>query len=186
MHPFEFLSFIHNQIPFVCDSYSFVLRHTTEEVLDACIEAIEPARAAQTSHLQNCVMTELAETLSKHSWFTGFDIVDEPPMKFSLEQWINHAKESQAIVFIAGFSSFSTNCILLIFLVYFSLWFSSLLIIKLEMSLEAILIYLKWPNVLFYFHLQGIAHVIIIIIIVYEFIYLYFPYLLWRMYTSYA
>ncbi|XP_020274002.1 uncharacterized protein LOC109848761 isoform X2 [Asparagus officinalis] len=81
--------------------YSLVLRHTTEEVLDACLEAIEPARAAQTSHLRGCVMAELAEALRKHSWFTGFDIVDGPPKKFSLEQWIDHAKESQAIVFIA-------------------------------------------------------------------------------------
>lgn len=81
--------------------YSLVLRHTTEEVLDACIEAIEPSRAAQTSRLRDCVMSELEDALSKHSWFTGFDIVDEPPMRFSLEQWISHAKESRAIVFIA-------------------------------------------------------------------------------------
>ncbi|CAK7336655.1 unnamed protein product [Dovyalis caffra] len=41
--------------------YSIVLRHTTEEVLDACIEAIEPARAALTSHLRNQVMNDLTE-----------------------------------------------------------------------------------------------------------------------------
>ncbi|KAK9290008.1 hypothetical protein L1049_008171 [Liquidambar formosana] len=81
--------------------YSLVLRHTTEEVLDACIEAIEPARAALTSHLRNQVMDDLMEGLKKHTWFRGFDIGDEPPMRFSVEQWIKLAKEVQATVFIA-------------------------------------------------------------------------------------
>ncbi|KAF6152644.1 hypothetical protein GIB67_008081 [Kingdonia uniflora] len=81
--------------------YSLVLRHTTEEVLAACLEAIEPARAALTSHLRNQVMTDLMEGLCKQSWFTGFDISDAPPMNFSLEQWIKQAKEVQATVFIA-------------------------------------------------------------------------------------
>ncbi|XP_030480547.1 uncharacterized protein LOC115697615 [Cannabis sativa] len=81
--------------------YSLVLRHTTEEVLGACIEAIEPARAALTSHLRNKVMKDLMEGLKAHSWFKGFDISDEPPVRFSLEQWIKHAKEVQATVFIA-------------------------------------------------------------------------------------
>ncbi|XP_052173923.1 uncharacterized protein LOC127789161 [Diospyros lotus] len=81
--------------------YSLVLRHTTEEVLDACIEAIEPTRAALTSQLRNQVMNELMEGLEQHSWFTGFDISDEPPVKLALEQWIKLAKEVQATVFIA-------------------------------------------------------------------------------------
>lgn len=38
--------------------YSLLLRHTTEEVLDACLEAIEPNRAALTSHLRNQVMDD--------------------------------------------------------------------------------------------------------------------------------
>lgn len=83
-------------------SYSLVLRHTIEEVLAACIEAIEPDRVALTSHLRNQVMTDLMEGLNKHNWFTGFDISNDPPMKFSLEQWIKHVKEVQATVFIAG------------------------------------------------------------------------------------
>ncbi|XP_072974647.1 uncharacterized protein [Typha angustifolia] len=81
--------------------YSLVLRHTTEEVYAACIEAIEPDRAALTSHLRDQVMAELGEALNNHSWFPGFDIIDEPPVKYSLLQWIKHAKEAQAIVFIA-------------------------------------------------------------------------------------
>ncbi|XP_038980270.1 uncharacterized protein LOC103702084 isoform X2 [Phoenix dactylifera] len=81
--------------------YSLVLRHTTEEVFAACVEAIEPTRAALTSHLRKHVVTELAEALNKHSWFTGFDIVDEPPVKYSLKQWIEYAKEAQAVAFIA-------------------------------------------------------------------------------------
>lgn len=79
-----------------------MLRHTTEEVLAACIEAIEPARAAFTSHLRNQVMNNLMEGLKRHSWFTGFDIADELPKRFSLEEWIKIAKDVQATVFIAG------------------------------------------------------------------------------------
>lgn len=86
---------------FLC-SYSLVLRHTTEEVLDACIEAMEPSRAALTSHLRNQVMNDLLEGLKKQSWFSGFDIEDEFPVKYPLEQWIMHAKELRATVFIAG------------------------------------------------------------------------------------
>ncbi|XP_058110500.1 uncharacterized protein LOC131253491 isoform X4 [Magnolia sinica] len=81
--------------------YSLVLRHTTEEVLAACIEAIEPDRAAMTSHLRKQVMIDLMEGLKQQNWFTGFDISDDQPMKFTLEQWIKHAKEVQATVFIA-------------------------------------------------------------------------------------
>ncbi|GAV80851.1 Dala_Dala_lig_N domain-containing protein/Dala_Dala_lig_C domain-containing protein [Cephalotus follicularis] len=81
--------------------YSLVLRHTTEEVLAACMEAIEPTRAALTSHLRSQVMNELMEGLKKHNWFTGFDITDEVPLKFTLDEWIKHAKEVQATVFIA-------------------------------------------------------------------------------------
>ncbi|MCL7023324.1 hypothetical protein MKW94_028513 [Papaver nudicaule] len=81
--------------------YSLVLRHTTEEVLDACLEAIEPARAALTSQLRNQVITDLMEGLSTPSCFTGFDISDVHPTKYSLEQWIKLAKEVEATVFIA-------------------------------------------------------------------------------------
>lgn len=81
--------------------YSLLLRHTTEEVLDACLEAIEPNRAALTSHLRNWVMDDLKKGLRNHSWFNGFDISDELPKKFSLDQWVKLAKESQATVFIA-------------------------------------------------------------------------------------
>lgn len=83
--------------------YSLVLRHTTEEVLAACMEAVEPARVAFTSHLRNKVMNDLLEGLKAHSWFKGFDISDVSPVRFSLDQWIKQAKELQATVFIAGF-----------------------------------------------------------------------------------
>ncbi|KAJ8753834.1 hypothetical protein K2173_000088 [Erythroxylum novogranatense] len=79
--------------------YSLVLRHTTEEVLDACIEAIEPARAALTSQLRNQVMVDLMEGLKNESLFTKLG--DEPPVRLSLEKWIKHAKEVQATVFIS-------------------------------------------------------------------------------------
>lgn len=87
---------------FFC-SYSLVLRHTTEEVLDACIEAIEPVQAALTSRLRKEVLDDLMEGLNNHEWFKGFDISDELPKRFTLKQWIKLAKEVQATVFIAGF-----------------------------------------------------------------------------------
>lgn len=81
--------------------YSLVLRHTTEEVHAACVEAIEPERIKITSRLRDQVMKELWQALRKHDWFAGFDIADEQPIKYSLQQWINHAKEARAVVFIA-------------------------------------------------------------------------------------
>lgn len=50
-------------------------------------------------------MDDLMEGLSKHNWFRGFDISDDLPKRFSLEQWIKLAKEIQATVFIAGFDT---------------------------------------------------------------------------------
>ncbi|KAF0908581.1 hypothetical protein E2562_026630 [Oryza meyeriana var. granulata] len=81
--------------------YSLVLRHTTEEVHAACIEAIEPERMELTSRLRDQVMNDLGQALSKHDWFAGFDIADKQPIKYSLQQWINHVKEAKAVVFIA-------------------------------------------------------------------------------------
>ncbi|KAG2647743.1 uncharacterized protein LOC120694924 isoform X1 [Panicum virgatum] len=81
--------------------YSLVLRHTTEEVYAACVEASEPERVEITSRLREQVMNELGPALSKHDWFAGFDIAYEEPVKYSLQQWINHVKESGAVVFIA-------------------------------------------------------------------------------------
>ncbi|KAL8526546.1 hypothetical protein ACS0TY_015658 [Phlomoides rotata] len=81
--------------------YSVVLRHTTEEVLDACIEAIEPVRAALTSRLRCQVMDELTEGLKRYDWFRGFDISDDLPKRYSINQWIKQAKELGATVFIA-------------------------------------------------------------------------------------
>ncbi|XP_021766135.1 uncharacterized protein LOC110730606 isoform X2 [Chenopodium quinoa] len=81
--------------------YSLVLRHTTEEVLAACIEAMDRDRAALTSRLRKEVMEGLMIGLKKHSWFTGFDISDEVPVMYSLLDWVRLAKNVQATVFIA-------------------------------------------------------------------------------------
>ena len=86
----------------LCGRYSLVLRHTIEEVNAACIEAIDPERMELTSRLRDQVMNELGQSLSKYDWFAGFDIADKQPIKYSLQQWINHVKEAQAVVFIAG------------------------------------------------------------------------------------
>lgn len=83
-------------------SYSVVLRHTVEEVLAACMEAIDPDRARFTSLLQQQVKEEIMDALKNQSWFAGFDITDEVPMRFSLKDWVKLAKESEAIVFLSG------------------------------------------------------------------------------------
>lgn len=83
-------------------SYSLVLRHTTEEVIEACIEALEPVRVALTSQLRAKIITELEEGLGKHNWFNGFDISNDLPEQLTLEKWIQQAKELNATVFISG------------------------------------------------------------------------------------
>ncbi|XP_057972096.1 uncharacterized protein LOC131160433 isoform X3 [Malania oleifera] len=89
--------------------YSVVLRHTTEEVFAACIETTQPDRAVLTSQLRNQVMNDLMEGLNRHSWFTGFDVSDEPPVKYSMEEWIKLAKEHHATVFIAVHGGFGED-----------------------------------------------------------------------------
>uniref|UniRef100_A0A1J3FT74 D-alanine--D-alanine ligase n=1 Tax=Noccaea caerulescens TaxID=107243 RepID=A0A1J3FT74_NOCCA len=81
--------------------YSVLLRHTVEEIRAACLEAIEPDRALFTSLLQKQVMDDLMDGLNNQSWFAGFDITDEQPIKMSLKEWIKLAKEAQATVFLA-------------------------------------------------------------------------------------
>ncbi|CAN6467171.1 unnamed protein product [Victoria cruziana] len=81
--------------------YSLVLRHTTEEVIEACIEALEPVRVALTSQLRAKIITELEEGLGKHNWFNGFDISNDLPEQLTLEKWIQQAKELNATVFIS-------------------------------------------------------------------------------------
>ncbi|CAI0475720.1 unnamed protein product [Linum tenue] len=78
------------------------LPHNVEEVLDACTEATDPSRASLTSQLRKQVMGDLMEGLEKHRWFNGFDVTDEKPVKFSLQDWIKHAKEVQATVFLTA------------------------------------------------------------------------------------
>ncbi|KAF8093326.1 hypothetical protein N665_0384s0013 [Sinapis alba] len=82
--------------------YSVVLRHTVEEVLAACLEAIDPDRARFTSLLQQQVKEDLMDALKNQSWFAGFDVTDEVPMIFSLKDWIKLAKESEGTVFLSA------------------------------------------------------------------------------------
>ncbi|CAA6654670.1 unnamed protein product [Spirodela intermedia] len=102
---------VNNSIPMVVWSlpYSIVLRHTTEEVFAACLEAIEPARAAFGSRLRGQVMSELEEGLKKHGWFSGFDIYDDLPKKVPLDEWIRQVKDADAVVFIAVHGGIGEN-----------------------------------------------------------------------------
>lgn len=82
--------------------YSLVLRHTVEEVVGACRQAIEPGRAEMTSMLRDQVILDLQEHTSSNNWFSGFDISFEIPEILTLEKWIIRAKEVGATVFLAG------------------------------------------------------------------------------------
>lgn len=42
------------------------------------------------------------EGLGTQSWFDGFDISDQPPVSYTLGDWIKLAKKIDATVFIAG------------------------------------------------------------------------------------
>lgn len=44
------------------------------------------------------MLDEIENGLKKHNWFKGFDISDEQPMKFTLNKWIQLAKQVQAII----------------------------------------------------------------------------------------
>ncbi|GAB2235968.1 hypothetical protein Drorol1_Dr00026413 [Drosera rotundifolia] len=81
--------------------YSLALRHTTEEVLTACIEASEPVQAAVSSELRKQVMNDLLIGLREQQWFSGFDVSEEQAVRYSLKEWIKLAKLVQATVFIA-------------------------------------------------------------------------------------
>lgn len=52
------------------------------------------------------MLDEIENGLKKHNWFTGFDISDQQPIKFTLNKWIKLAKQVQATVFIAGLNIF--------------------------------------------------------------------------------
>ncbi|KAL9256034.1 D-alanine--D-alanine ligase-like protein [Drosera capensis] len=80
---------------------SLVLRHTTEEVLTACIEASEPVQAAVSSELRKQVMNDLLIGLREQKWFSGFDVSEEQAVRYLLKDWIELAKLVQATVFIA-------------------------------------------------------------------------------------
>ena len=56
------------------------------------------------------------EGLWKHNWFTGFDINDEPPRRFSLEQWFKLYLDFRQLFLLEVLLSlhvFSTNWIFL-------------------------------------------------------------------------
>ena len=76
-------------------------------MFSACLEAIEPTRAAFGSKLCEQVMSDIEEGLKKHQWFSGFDIHDDVPSKVMLNEWIRHVKDADAAVFIAGYNSLS-------------------------------------------------------------------------------
>ncbi|KAL3684077.1 hypothetical protein R1sor_002099 [Riccia sorocarpa] len=89
--------------------YSFVLRHTVEEVVEACTEAVEENATANSSILTEQVQSELREHSSVSSLGDGMMFKEDVPRELTLTEWIQEAKESQAVVFIAVHGGIGEN-----------------------------------------------------------------------------
>ncbi|KAL2635787.1 hypothetical protein R1flu_007266 [Riccia fluitans] len=91
--------------------YSFVLRHTVEEVVDGCRESIQENETANsTSILRDQVQFELSEDSSVSSLgAAGMMFKEDIPREVSLAEWIEEAKESKAVVFIAVHGGIGEN-----------------------------------------------------------------------------
>ncbi len=81
-------------------SYALVLRHTVEEVVGGCVQALQPTTAASTSKLRAEVVTELLQQKVNARERDYGDM--QMPRKLLLQEWIMEAKEKNAVVFIAG------------------------------------------------------------------------------------
>ncbi|KAJ7516886.1 hypothetical protein O6H91_21G003100 [Diphasiastrum complanatum] len=70
--------------------YALVLRHTVEEIVEGCLEALQPERSASTGMLRAQVASELKRSIRV-----------ENPKKMTVMEWIKEAKENKAVVYIA-------------------------------------------------------------------------------------
>ncbi|CAK9194407.1 unnamed protein product [Sphagnum jensenii] len=77
--------------------YALVLRHTVEEVVGGCLQALQPTTAASTSKLRAEVVTELLQQNARERDYGDMQI----PRKLLLQEWIMEAKQKNAVVFIA-------------------------------------------------------------------------------------
>jgi hypothetical protein len=80
--------------------YALVLRHTVEEVVGGCLQALQPTTAASTSKLRAEVVTELLQQKVNAREHDYGDM--QMPRKLLLQEWIMEAKQKNAVVFIAG------------------------------------------------------------------------------------
>ena len=65
--------------------YSLVLRHTVEEVVEACTETSDVKGVELTSILRDRVILDLQTHISSNSWFSGCDISCDCPEKITLD-----------------------------------------------------------------------------------------------------
>ncbi len=79
-------------------SYALVLRHTVEEVVGGCLQALQPTTAASTSKLRAEVVTELLQQNARERDYGDMQM----PRKLLLQEWIMEAKQKNTVVFIAG------------------------------------------------------------------------------------
>jgi hypothetical protein len=84
-----------------CGSYSLVLRHTVEEIVDGCVATLQPSTASALLQFREQVRAELNKSGSS-GLLSQVDLEVEKPMQLSLSSWIKEAKACGAVVFIAG------------------------------------------------------------------------------------
>lgn len=77
-----------------------------EEVVEGCIEALQPKTALKMSKLRAQVFAELHVEGHSRSVESNMEIARE----LTLKQWIQEAKKNNAVVFIAGLLCCLCNC----------------------------------------------------------------------------
>eukprot|EP00249_Psilotum_nudum_P012294 c23702_g1_i1 orf=265-3186(+) len=89
--------------------YSLLLRHTVEEVVEACLEALEPSTSTLTSLIRDQAISQLNSHIGVDDWTRLFDVQLETPRQLTLAEWVKEAKEENAIVFNAVHGGIGEN-----------------------------------------------------------------------------
>lgn len=84
----------------VSHRYAAVLRHSVEEVVEGCLESLELSTAAKVSKLRSQVLSDLQGHVKASLVSDNGDL--DLPRKLTLMEWIQEAKQSNALVFLAG------------------------------------------------------------------------------------
>jgi D-alanine--D-alanine ligase len=87
--------------------YAEVLKHTVEEVVEACIEQLQSSTVAKVSALRNQVLSELQGQV--RTSLVSDEGFMKMPRKLTLKTFIEEARQNEALVFIAVHGSIGEN-----------------------------------------------------------------------------